>query len=136
MKLFLFLPFVILMLVEVTLELRGRREKCQNVVSIGHLYSKIHILCVSHANIVKRQVIYPKGMRCHKPPYYFAKFLMFGASISWDCSLYLLVNFIFCLLLIMSRNRWKLKPPGLMILKLLQILSSLTYSLGLEFQEL
>ena len=31
---------------------------------------------------------------------------------------------------------WKLKLPGLMILKLLQILSSLTYSPGLEFQEL
>ena len=70
------------------------------MVSIGRLYFKIHILFVSHANIVKRQVIYPKGMRCHKPPYYFAKFLMFGASISWDRSLYLLVMFIFYLLLI------------------------------------
>ena len=66
----------------------------------------------------------------------FVKFLMFGASISWDCSLYHLVMFIFCLLLIMSRNRWKLKLPGLMILKLLQILSNLTHSLGLKFQEL
>ena len=35
-----------------------------------------------------------------------------------------------------SRNGWKLKLPRLMILKLLQILSSLTYSPGLEFQEL
>ena len=80
--------------------------------------------------------IYPKGMRCHKPPYYFAKFFMFGASISWDHSLYLSVMFIFFLILIMSQNGWKLKLPGLMILKLLQILSSLTYSPGLEFQEL
>ena len=48
------------------------------MVSISRLYFEIHILFVSHANIVKRQVIYPKGMRCHKPPYYFAKFLMLG----------------------------------------------------------
>ena len=74
---------------------------------------------VSHVIIVKRQVIYPKGMRCHKPLYYFAKFFMFGASISWDRSLYLSVMFIFCSLLIMSQNGWKLKLPGLMILRLL-----------------
>ena len=43
------------------------------MVSIDHLYSEIHILFVSHANIVERQVIYPKGMRCHKPPIQFCE---------------------------------------------------------------
>ena len=104
----------------------------QNVVSIGCLYFDIHIVSVSHVNIVKRQVIYSKGMRCHKPPYYFVKFFMFVALISWDHSLYLSIMFIFCLLLIMSQNGWKLNLPGQIILKLLQILSSLTYSPKLE----
>lgn len=47
-----------------------------HVASIGHLYSKIHILFVSHVIIVKRRVIYPKEMRCHKPPYYFTIFFI------------------------------------------------------------
>ena len=57
--------------------------------------------CQNTSNISQRNKI--------NPPYYFAKFLMFGASISWDRSLYLSVMFIFCLLLIMSQNGWKLK---------------------------
>ena len=75
----------------------GAKRTARKVPNIffGRLYFEIHILFVSHVNIVKRQVIYPKGMRCHKPPYYFVKFFMFGASISWDRSLYLSVMFIF-----------------------------------------
>lgn len=54
----------------------GAKRMARKVLECGfHLYSKIHILFVSHVIIVKRWVIYPKEMRCHKPPYYFTIFL-------------------------------------------------------------
>jgi len=74
------------------------------VVFIGRLYSEIHIIFVSHAIIVKRQAIYPKGMRCHKHPYYFVKFLMFGASISWDRSLSF--GYVYILLAVDYVSKW------------------------------
>jgi len=61
---------------------------------------------VSHVIIVKIQVIYASGMIYSKPLYYFcAIFYVWGIDFMG-----LLVMFIFCLLLIMSQNGWKLKP--------------------------
>lgn len=90
---------------------------------------------INHVRIARRQVTYPREMKCHNHPYSSMKFLMFGALISWDHFLCLSIWSIFYLLWIMCRNGWKQKPPEQMILEL-HILSSLTYSLGLEFQEL
>ena len=59
-------------------------------------------------------------MRCHKPHTILWNFRCLGHWFLGTIP-YLSVMFIFCLLLIMSRNGWKLKLQGLMILKLLEI---------------
>ena len=83
----------------------GAKRTARKVLECGFywlsLFQDSYSFCKSCEHCQK-QVIYPKGMRCHKPPYYFAKNFKFGASISWDRSLYLSIMFIFCLLLIMS----------------------------------
>jgi len=79
------------------------------MVTTCHLYSAIHILFVSHAIIIIRQIIYPSGMRSCKPSYYFMKFFMFRESISWDHFLYLSYMFICSSLLIISWNGWETK---------------------------
>ena len=75
------------------------------MVSIGRLYFEIHILSVSHVNIVKRQVIYPKGMRCHKPPILFYE--IFGVwGIDFMGSIPVSFGYVYILLVVDYVSKW------------------------------
>ena len=62
------------------------------------------------------------SMRCPRNPLFFMRFFMFGVLILWVHFLFLMVSRISCLLLIMFPDGLNLRPPKLIILKLLWIL--------------
>jgi len=66
------------------------------------------------------------GMRCPNSPI-FCEIFMFRVLILWVHFLFLIFFHISCLLLIMFLDGLKLRPPELMILKLLWILWDLTF---------
>ncbi|RDY13395.1 hypothetical protein CR513_01702, partial [Mucuna pruriens] len=64
----------------------------------------------------------PASMRCPSNLFFFVRSLMFGVLTSWIHFLFIMVTLIFCLLLIMFQDGWRLRPPKLMKLKSLWIL--------------
>ena len=67
------------------------------------------------------------GMRCLNSPLFSVQFFMFEVLILWVLFLFLMVFHVSYSLLIMFPGGLKVRPPELMILKLLWILGDLTF---------
>ena len=118
------------------LEFKGQLIRCLTVDFTGPPSSKMRGEFVASVSSVREQEDPFLGdNRCLNNLCYFVRFLMFGVSISWVPFLFLLVFPIFSWLLIMFQSGWKPKPPELMMLGLLWILSDLTSFAGLEYLE-
>ena len=116
---------------------KGQLARCQITDFIGLPSSMMRggfVACVSNAN--EQEEPFLGDNRCLNNVCCFVRSSMSRVQISWALFLFLLVLLTSCLLLIMFQNRWKLKPPELMMLELLWTLLGLIYFAGLEFLEL
>ena len=95
MRLIPFSAFVIHLHVVDILDLNALLEKSLILDYIGQLCFVMLTLIVKIANNAREQEISHDKMRCLNNHYYFVKYLMCGALISWDLFLTLLVSLIF-----------------------------------------
>ena len=127
---------IILLHLVVILEFKEQLIRCLTVGFTSPPSSKMGGEFVAPVSSVREQEDPFLGdNRCLNNLCYFVRFLMFRVSISWVPFLFLLAFPIFSWLLIMFQSGWKPKPPELMMLRLLWILSNLTSFTSLEYSE-